>query len=51
VTVYLSVFVPGGSLLDCLLGIVLGKVLSEIEKGAGNDTEPLVFFIGSPTGA
>jgi hypothetical protein len=34
-----------------LLGIVLGKVFSGIEKGAGNDTEPLVFFHGSPTGA
>ena len=35
----------------CLLGIVLGKELSRIEKGAGNDTEPLVFIYGSPTGA
>ena len=35
----------------CLLGIVLGKELSGKEKGAGINTEPLVFIIGSPTGS
>jgi hypothetical protein len=36
--VFFRGFVPGGSFLRCLLGIVQGKVFSEIEKGVGNNT-------------
>lgn len=42
---------PRGAFAVRLLGIVLGKVFLEIEKGAGNLTEPLVFILGSPTGS
>jgi hypothetical protein len=40
-----------GFFLVCRLEIGLEMDLIGIKKGFSNDTEPLVFFIGSPTGA
>jgi hypothetical protein len=37
-------FVARGFFFACLLGIALGKVLSAIEKGAGNITQPPYFL-------
>lgn len=44
-------FVPRGFILVWRLEIGLEMDMTCIKKGAGNDTEPLVFIIGSPTGA